>query len=472
MGEPYNFFGSSLRVPPSNIQAEQSLLGGIMHNAKALQDVADFLRAEHFADAIHGRIYAEQTRRILAGGIADAVSLKTWFEQDPDAHRVGGAGYLAQLITSYVGPGTSVPYAREIHEAWMRRQIIAAAEDAHSLAFSNSLSAAEIRAIAIAKLDAALGMDLDHRAMSLDEAMDDAIAAAEEARTRDGPAGVTTGFRSIDEHIGGLEDGTLNVLAGRPGMGKSALGWQMAVAAAKGGIGVVAISLEMSARELGRRALSALSGVPVWVIKRGTLTNDEAMRLVKARRDLAELPVTIEDGGGLTAAMIEMKVRDAHRKHGVGMIMVDHLHIVRPEDSDVRQGATWAVGRISGAMKQMAKRHRCPVLLLAQLNRGVEGREDKRPSLPDLRQAGDIEQDADTVSFVYRPEYYLKGEPEMADGDTPEKHAAKVDAWRQKKGALAGKAELIFAKVRDGSPGTIGLVFSGETTSFSESSPS
>lgn len=467
MSQAETLFGSALRQPPANLQAEQSLLGGIMHNPKTLRDVVEFLRPDHFADAMHGRIYAEQSRRILGGSTGDAVALKTWFEQDPEASTVGGVSYLAKLLSSYVGPGTSVPYAQEICDAWMRRQLIAAGEDVVNLSFGRSLAPAEIIALAIARIDGALGNEEERPAVTLDQAMDDALAAADEASRREGPAGISTGFRSIDEQIGGLEDSTLNVLAGRPGMGKSALGWQWSIAAARSGVGVLAVSLEMSARELGRRALAALSGVPVEAMKRGSLTTHQGMALLKARKELDGLPITIEDGGGLTADMIEVRVRKAKRKHGLGLIMVDHLHIVRPADADVRQGATWAIGRISGAMKQMAKRHQVPVLLLAQLNRGVEGREDKRPGLSDLRQAGDIEQDADVVSFVYRPEYYLR-EPIQADGETDQKFAERLNQWHERKNRISGRAELIFAKVRDGAPGTVNLTFEGKTTSFGE----
>lgn len=463
--------GVSYRQPPSNIHLEQSLLGGIMHNARNLNDVAGFLKPEHFADPMHGRIFSEQSRRILDGGMADAFTLKAWFEQDADAGGVGGPAYLVQLITAYVGAGTSVPYAQEIHDAWMRRQLIAAGEDVVALAFGRSLTLSEIVSMAVARIDAALGGEIERRGFSLDEAMDAALQAADDARLRDGPAGLSTGFASVDEHMGGLEPATMTILAGRPGMGKSALAHQWAVAAARAGVGVLEVSLEMSARELGRRALAAVSGVPVWAMKRGRLDVVQAGSLVAARQELAGLPLTIEDGGGLTAGLIDLKARTARRKHGLGLILVDHLHIVRPEDQDVRQGATWAVGQISLALKLLAKRHNVPVLVAAQLNRGVEGRDDKRPGLADLRQAGDIEQNADVVSFIYRPEYYLKGEPEPHDGETPEKHNQRVIEWRLRREAAAGKAELIFAKVRDGATGTVQLTFDGQTTSFGEASP-
>ncbi len=247
----------------------------------------------------------------------------------------------------------------------------------------------------------------------------------------------------------------------------SAIGHQMALAAARQGVGVLEISLEMSGAELGRRALSAASGVPLGLLKRGR-HGAFTHQIIQARRNLANLPVTIEDGGGLTAAMIALKARQAQRRHGLGLIMVDHLHIVRPDDGDARQGATWAVGRISGAMKRLAKEFACPVLLLAQLNRGVEGRDDKRPGLSDLRQSGDIEQDADAVGFVYRAEYYLAREPEMLATETREQFGNRRTKWEHARQDAAGKADLIFAKVRDGAPGTVPLLFHGETTSFSE----
>lgn len=464
----HSLFGT-LRLPPHNPDAERSLLGGIMHNAATMRDVMEFLRPEHFYEPTNGRIFAEQRRRIVDGNPADAVSLKCWFDADPSSAVMGGDRYLVSLITSYVGPGTAVPYAREIREAWERRQMIEAAEDAFNMAFERTMSIQEIAAVASSRIETAIGApDADRPAMSLDEAMDAAIAAAEEASRRQGPAGLSTGFASVDERLGGLEEGTLTVIAGRPGMGKSALVGQMAVAAARKGTGVIEISLEMSARELGRRALAALSGVPVWVMKRGVQTVDQTDRLVRARKELSGLPMTIIDGGGLTPAMISMKCQGARRKHGIGLIVVDHLHIVRPEDADIKNGATWAIGRISGAMKRMAKEQRCPVVLAAQLNRAVEGRDDKRPALSDLRQAGDIEQDADAVGFVYRPEYYMVGEPERRPSESEEKFNSRQVDWNDRLAASRGIAELVWAKVRDGEAGIDSLRFDGPTTTFSE----
>jgi replicative DNA helicase len=181
-------------------------------------------------------------------------------------------------------------------------------------------------------------------------------------------------------------------------MGKSAFGQQLAINAARHGVSVLVFSLEMSARELGRRAL-AVSGVPVNAMKSGHIDCGQAQRIVLAQRALGDLPLMIVDAPGLTAAAIASRARSVSRK-GLGLIVIDHLHIIPPEDADIRSGPTFAVGQISRAIKRLAKDLRVPVVLLAQLNRGVEGREDKRPVLGDLRQTGDIEQDADAVGFV------------------------------------------------------------------------
>lgn len=467
------FPGLSPRQPPSNLQAEQALLGAILANNKAYDRVSGFLAPEHFADPIHARIFHAITRHIQAGRLVDAVTLKTEFEHAGTLDDAGGAAYLAQLLTAMVGIINAGEYGQIIHDAWKRRQLIEIGEtivnDAFyaSAAADDPMSADDILGAAVAALEAAFSVEQERKGVDLNDALDAALQAAEDAAKRDGPAGLTTGFASLDAILGGLEDGTMNVVAGRPGMGKSALVWQIALHAARAGVGTVVHSLEMSGTSLGRRALSYAAGVPLTELRTGRITNEHAAALVRARRELADLPLTIEDAGGLTAAQIDIRTRAAHRKHGVGLIVVDHLHIVRPEDRDERNGATWAVGKISRAMKALAKRHRCPVIVAAQLNRGVEGRDDKRPTLADLRQAGDIEQDADTIAFVYREEYYAR-EPVAKEGEPHDKFRDRQLAYEDHRRAIAGKAEVIVAKVRDGEPGSATLRFRGDTTSFHE----
>ncbi len=467
-----SLFGLSQRLPPSNLQAEQALLGALLSNNKAA-DRCPGLRREMFADAVHGRIFAAILRRIESGRLADAVSMKDDFENTGVLDEVGGTAYLAQLLASTVGIINVSEYALTIRNCAVRRELIDIGENLVNEAFGGGepgSDPANIALEAVVRIDTLTdGSGQTQNGLSLGAALDEAMQAIDDAQARKGPAGIGTGFRCIDERIGGLEPGTLTVIAGRPGMGKSAIGYQMAVNAARNGVGVLMISLEMSARELGRRALATAAGVSVTAMKYGRIDNSQAEKIILARRELRELPLTIVDAAGLTAAAITAKARAAKRK-GLGLVVVDHLHIIRPDDSDAKAGPTWAIGRISGAMKRLAKDLGVPVLLLAQLNRGVEGRDDKRPGLGDLRQAGDIEQDADAVAFVYRPEYYLGGEPEPKEGDSRAKLEDRRQAWRDRKNAVAGRTEIIWGKVRDGETGTDVLRFDGPTTSFREES--
>jgi replicative DNA helicase len=447
--------------------AEASLLGALLTKPALLASLPTSFDPSHYGCLDHEEIHRALVE-VGRPGVPAAVAVTQALAINDRDRR----SRITNLLTSVVSysPGSIAQYAEVVTDLYRRRQLVALSERMREGAFANHPdgSADGVVAQALSGLEDLLGgRGRMNASMSLNEAMDAALHKADEAAQRDGPAGLSTGFASIDEQIGGLEDGTLTVLAGRPGMGKSALGHQWALNVARQGIGVLEVSLEMSGAELGRRALSAISGVPVWAMKRGKHA-PYVDRLLEARREMNDLPLTIEDGGGLTAAMIALKARAAHRKHGLGLIMIDHLHIVRPDDADARHGGTWAVGRISGAMKRLAKEFNCPVLLLAQLNRGVEGRDDKRPGLQDLRQSGDIEQDADAVGFVYRAEYYMSKEPEQLPSETREVFSNRLSKWVDAKRQAAGKAELIFAKVRDGAPGSVGLAFHGETTSFAE----
>lgn len=449
-----------------NDEAEQGLLGMLLASPKLLSALPDTFDAEHYAVTGHADIH----RAVVAAGkpgVPAMVAVCGLLAADDKEMR----GYITSLVTSAVSflPDGVRQYADILTDLHRRRGIVNLAEQMRAGAFARVGEAPADAVVmqALTGLDALTSQQGDGRAhTSLSDAIDRAMAQAD-AVAAGRTAGISTGMHSVDDRLGRLEGGQVIVLAGRPGMGKSALGLQWALNAAREGSGVLAVSLEMSAIELGRRALCAASGVPLGALKRGAHAQ-HADRLVQGRRELHGLPFTIEDGGGLTAAMIALKARAAKRRHGLGLILVDHLHIVRPDAADARNGGTWATGQVSNAMKRLAKEFDCPLLLLAQLNRGPEGRDDHRPGLSDLRHAGDIEQDADAVSFVYRPEYYMRGDPEKMPGETAEKFANRLTQWQQDKHRARGKAELIVAKVRDGEPGTVPLLFRGETTSFQE----
>ena len=458
-------------APPPDVlinrEAEQALLGALMMKPQLIEALPTSFDPSHYAYGNHQEIH----RAVVEVGKPGVPALLL-VTQALALSDVEERAYITGLVNAVVSlrPDGIVPYAELITDMHRRRAIVTLAEKMRLAAFQNpGESTADVTiAKAMSALDAmVMQSGSTHPVTSLNGAMDDAIRAADEAAARDGPAGLSTGWHSVDDALGGLEDGTLTVLGARPGMGKTAASLQIAINVARQGIGVLVISLEMSARELGRRALATASGVSVEAMKKGhhEFHHD---KLKAAREELHNLPLSIEDGGGLTAGMIGLKARAAHRRHGVGLIVVDHLHIVRHDDVEAKQGATQAVGAIAIAMKRLAKEHRCPVLLLAQLNRGVEGRDDKRPSMFDLRQSGAIEEAADAVVFLYRAEYYMTKEPEHDLNETAKAYDEKLTKWRAAKADVAGKAELIFAKVRDGAPCTVPMLFHGETTSFSE----
>ena len=475
MPDDGSFFGS-VGAPPfgveqlQNVRAEQDLLGALLTNSGLVEALPAGFRVEHYGDPFHAEIHQAV---VAVAQPKMPAALPVMAALFPGAHDAEGAKYIAGLLGSAASlrPGYVASLADVVTDMHRRRGLYAAAAEMQSSAsatMQDGTTAMSAIGQAMTRLEGLLAAEgAGKPGVTLDDAMDAALDQADRVSSGVVP-GISTGLHSIDAVLGGMEAGQMLVLAGRPGMGKSALGWQIAINVALSGRGVLAISLEMSAVELARRALCASARVPLACLKQGRHSSFAA-RLIEARQRLTGLPLTIEDGAGMTAAMIALKTRAARRRHGsLGLVMVDHLHIVRTEDADLRGGPTWAVGRVSSAMKRLAKDNDCPALVLAQLNRGVEGREDKRPMLSDLRHAGDIEQDADAVAFVYRPEYYLGAEPEQGAGETATKFSDRAATWHDDKARLRGKAEVIFSKVRDGAPGTVPLTFHHETTSFSE----
>lgn len=456
MVNPWESLSPTYQGTPMNLLAEMALLGALLANNKAI-DRCEGLRAEHFAGEHHGAIYQAVVDGVASGHVVDAVSLRWEFDFE----------HLTSLLASNVGIPVVRDYARVIREASEARALIEIGESLVTAA-RNGVSPREISAVATRQIDQLASGEMTGNQWTLNAAMDDAMAAMERARSG-ASAGISTGFKSFDARLGGLEPGLVYVVAGRPAMGKSSIGHQIAINAARNGVGVLELSLEMSARQLGMRALSSASGIPLNRIKSGKVDLHEAERLVLARKELHDLPLTIDDTAGQTPAQIAIKARAARRATGgLGLVMIDHLNLMAAEDRDARHGGTWATERASATVLQIAKECGCPVLLLAQLNRGVEGREDKRPVLSDLRQAGAIEQDAYAVGFVYRAEYYMQGEPAQKDNEREDQFAERQRAWFDNKERLRGVAELIWGKVRDGEPGIDRLRFDAPTTTFGE----
>lgn len=453
---------------PENIEAEQALLGAILVNNDAYHRVADFLKPEHFANAAHGRIYAVIGWLIeQKGSVANLVTLKNLFDQDGSLAEIGGALYLARLVDSAVTIINALHYGQEILDLAWRRQGIAAGQEFIQ----------DLLHIDPTRPFAHIGEDHDRRLLEIGEGARDApksnaltiraaLAAAEQVH-QGRTVGISTGLLDLDSKLaGGLKPGNLIVIAGRPGMGKSALALIMALAAARADKEALFCSLEMSDTELGQRELASETGISVPDQQQGPLSKEQMDKLIAASAVLEALPLTTDDNSGQTVTRIRRRALQQKRKQGLDVIFVDHLHLMQSEggrtDTRAQQVSTMTAG-----LKGIAKELDVPLVLLAQLNRNVEGRDNKRAQLSDLRDSGSIEQDADVIIFPYREEYYVKeAEPTRKANQSEAEFSDQHERWREHLTRVRNLAELHVAKQRNGKTGTAKARFDEERIFF------
>ena len=481
-------FGLSQRLPPSNVQAEQALLGALLANNKAYERVSEFLAAEHFADPIHGRIYQAIARRIEAGQLADAVTLKAEFEHAGILDEVGGTAYLTQLLTAMVGIINAGDYGKAILDTWMRRQLIDIGETVVNNAFGADPEldgALQIEAAEQSLFDLAADNGTGGGFVTFERALTDAILGAERAFRRAGTvSGLTTGLRDLDAKMGGLHPSDLMILAGRPGMGKTALATKIAFGAAKALLAearqsdpngvpkatVAIFSLEMSSEQLATRLLSEEARISGDRIRRGDIGQRDFDKFIEVSREISSLPIQIDDTPAITMSALRTRCRRLKRTKGLALVVVDYLQLMRPAAGTKPESRVLEISMITQGLKALAKELAVPVIALSQLSRQVENRDDKRPQLSDLRESGSIEQDADSVLFVYRDEYYLqqKEPKEIGFDGSGEKFQAAMEEWKQKMEKAHNLADLIIAKQRHGPTGPIPLLFEGEFTRFGD----
>ncbi|HKC03642.1 MAG TPA: replicative DNA helicase [Sphingomicrobium sp.] len=480
----------ALQTLPQNIEAEAALLGALMIDNRLVEDVQLKLRPEHFFEPLHGRIYESILRMTDNNRVANPVTLRPLFDADEAMKEVGGPAYLAQLTGSGAAIIGARDFAAQIYDLALLRALVGVGRDLVEGALDTSEVIAPLEQIEKAETElykVAEEGGVEGKAKSFADASKLALEMAERALNSGGHlSGFTTGLNSMNAKIGGMHKSDLVIVAGRPGMGKSALGTNMAVAAAQrflrdaedgiapeksAGAPVVLFSLEMSADQLATRILAEQSGITSENLRTGRITQHEFRDLARAAAELQSLPLYIDDTPGLTIAALRTRARRLKRQKGIGMVVVDYLQLLqgtgRGNDNRVQE-----ISEISRGLKQLAKELDVPVIGLSQLSRAVEQREDKRPQLSDLRESGSIEQDADIVLFIYREDYYVKGvEVEMPTPEeavaNPDK-AAKYSDWKQKFDDVAGKAEIIVAKQRHGSTGIVRVRFDGRTTKFSD----
>ena len=475
------------RLPPTNLQAEQALLGALLANNRAYERVSEFLLAEHFADPIHGRIYQAIQRRIERQELADAITLKAEFEHSGILEEVGGTAYLAQLVSAMVGIINAGEYGRAVTDAWLRRQLIDVGENIVNNAFGADTSLDAIEQMETAEQTlfnlAAKGGETGGF-VTFERALTEAIKTAEKAFHRSGGiSGLTTGLRDLDRKTGGLHPSDLVILAGRPGMGKTALATKIAFGAARALMdearergpevvpkaSVAIFSLEMSAEQLAGRLLSENARVSGDKIRRGEIEQKDFDRFVQVSRELASLPLHIDDTPAISMSAMRTRCRRLQRTKGLALVMVDYLQLMRPAAGTKPDNRVLEISMITQGLKALAKELSVPVIALSQLSRSVESREDKRPMLSDLRESGSIEQDADMVMFVYREEYYIQQrKPTQIAFPDDEKFHKAVEKWQADMETVHNRAELIIEKQRHGPTGKIDLFFEGEFTRFAD----
>ena len=468
----------AFRQPPYNAEVEQALLGAILRNNRAYEAAADLLRPMHFYVPEHQRLYEHIKKLIDKGQVASPATLSHIAQGDEILREAGGTAYLYELATNVVTVLNASDYAKTIHDLHLKRELIGLGEDIVNDAYDNQdmdfTADKQIEKTEQRLYDLATTGEVDRTVKSIDFAAKAALMMAEQAFSRDSHiVGVTTGLRDIDDRLGGLHKSDLLILAGRPAMGKTALATNIAYNAAsaykkivtddgreieEGGV-VLFFSLEMSAEQLAGRLISTCAGVPSDKIRRGDIQQEEFERVVVASQELGRLPLYIDDTPALSITGLRQRARRVKRQYGLHLVVVDYLQLLQgpPEK------------RMDNRVREVSEITRGPVLALSQLSRQVENREDKRPQLSDLRESGSIEQDADVVSFVYRPEYYLEKEtPEQRPNEAPDKFEERRLRHEQLLVEKRNVAEFIIAKQRHGPVGTVELFFNGELTLFDD----
>jgi replicative DNA helicase len=453
--------GCNDQIALHNDEAEQMVIGALLADSASYWPLVRLrLRAGYFFEPVHARIYEAIDSLAVSGKVASPVTVKGFFEQDEGLTQIGGASYLTSLARSITPPVSISTYVDIVSDLAVRRAAIAAGRQLIASASTINVEGTIRPAIAahVGLLQRIFDEGSERKtSFTLGEAMSATVERVKRMRAGDAdPNAISTGIGRLDKFIGGFHCGEYAILGGRPSMGKTALATQIAYNVAERGGGVFYASLEMpvaviTPRFASCRLWSPDFGINYQRILRGEVDDREERWLESAAEELKTWPLIIDDAAGLSAAELEARAQITKAKFErtgtiLSLIVVDHIHKMHhPKSSSPAAEYT----AISGRLAEMAKRLNVPVLALAQLNRGPEGRDDKRPQLSDLRESGSIEQDADTVLFVYRPVYYL----ERKRCSDPNAEADRMAGL----GAVANRLELIIEKQRSGPIGTIDL---------------
>ncbi len=439
----------ALKVPPHSVEAEQSLLGGLLLDNQAFDKIADLVAADDFYRDDHRRIYRHIAKLIEQSKPADMVTVGESIEASEDKDRTGGLAYLGSLAQNTPSALNIRRYAELVRERSVQRRLAQVATEIAESALGPSgkdigrlLDEAETRILEVG--------EKSQRGTQGYEEIQPVLARVFERidhlyhqENKSDVTGVPTGFLDLDEKTAGLQPGDLIIVAGRPSMGKTALALNMAEhVAVDNGLPVAIFSMEMGATQLAMRMLGSIARVDQHKMRTGRLADDEWSRLSGAMERLHNAPIYIDEAGALNSLELRTRARRMRRQCGkLGMVMVDYLQLMSA--SGEGENRATEISEISRGLKALAKELQAPVVALSQLSRAVEQRNDKRPLMSDLRESGAIEQDADVILFIYRDEVYYPEKPETK-----------------------GRAEVIIGKQRNGPIGKVDLAFLGRFTRF------
>lgn len=442
----------------NNVEVEQMVLAAVMTDNGVIEEVSDFLRPEHFFLPANQKLYQAILKLINNAAIADPLTLYplmvTYIENARE--------YLAQLAGMICNRSSVKSYARQVYDTYMRRQLVSISQNTAQQAGSFDKSAiAHIQEAEQRLFELAENVD-QRQIMSFAASLDGAMHGAKLALGRDSHiVGTTTGLIDLDKCIGGLHKSDLIILAGRPSMGKTSLGLNIAFNAARAhmlgkpeGAKVLFFSLEMSSEQLATRILGQEANIPSDRIRRGALSSADMQFLERTRDQIAGIPLFVDDSAALTLATLRSKARRMKRQENIGLIIIDYLQLL----SGNAENRVQELSALTRGLKSIAKELNVPVIAASQLSRAVEQREDKHPQLSDLRESGTIEQDADIVIFIYRESYYLARKKPAND--------SKMTAWQQEMSKVHGKANLIVAKQRHGPIKNITVHYNEALTKF------
>ncbi len=454
--------------PLANVEAEKALIGAIFINDNVFHRVSETLKASHFALEEHAIIFDAISKQIERGK-ADVITMNRYFEWSGDLQKIGGAAYLADLAGSAVSVMNAEEYARIISDLYTRRMVLSYANDLALQANSGDIEGGAEALIEAAEAGLSeLGSDTPQKDTTahVSESVGHTVDHIKELKASGGKIrGIPTGLMELDKLLSGLHETDRVIVAGRPSMGKSSLAVSIQRNLAKKEYPSAIMSLEMSKNQLNTRWISQESDIDATLLRDGTYSKDDETFIDQAAEKIKGWPVHVDDSSNLTTAAIRIRARKLVRKHGVKVIVVDHIGLVKPDNP--RDSRNNQIAQITKDLKNLARDLNITVIALSQLSRNVESRDDKRPNMGDLRDSGSIEQDADVVIFVYRHHYYLKlEEPIKKEKESEEKFIGRTVDWQAALSKSEPLADLIVAKQRSGETGTIKVHFNGSKTFF------